>query len=126
MIFLDSDILIDYFRNFLPCLEWLDSQEDTILVSGYTCLELYAGCANKLEIQKLEKTFKKMHVVWSDEVTSFKAMNSFKEFYNSHGIGMFDCLIGHTALKLDMPIYSFNERHFKKISGLTVIIPYKK
>ena len=126
MIFLDTDILIDYFRKFSPCLEWLDKQEDTILISGYTCLELYAGCANKLEIQKLEKTFKKMHIVWADEITSFKAMTTFKEFYNSHGIGMFDSLIGHTALKLDMPIYSFNEKHYKKISGLTVIKPYKK
>jgi len=31
------------------------------------------------------------------------------------GIGMFDCLIGHSALKLGLPIYSFNEKHYKKI-----------
>jgi hypothetical protein len=126
MIFLDSDILIDFMRSFPPCLEWLEKEEETILISGFTCLELYNGCLNKSEIQKLEKIFKKMHIYWPDEETSLKAMNSFKELRISHGIGMFDCLIGHSALKLGLPIYSFNEKHYKKIPDLRVIKPYKK
>ncbi len=126
MIFLDSDVLIDYMRSFPPSLEWLDNQDQTIIISVFTCFELYTGCLNKIEIQKLEKTFKRMNIHWPDEETSVKAMDSFKEFHISHGIGVFDCLIGHSALKLAMPIYSFNEKHYKKIPGLKVIKPYKK
>lgn len=126
MIFLDTDILVDYFRKYIPCVEWLESQNSEIYISGYTCIELYAGCKNKIEILKLEKFFKNVNIIWLNEDSLNLAMNSFKEFYISHGIGIFDCFIGHSALQVNKPIYSFNEKHYKKINGLTVRKPYKK
>ncbi len=75
---------------------------------------------------KLEKFFKNVHIIGLNEDSLNLAMQCFKKFHISHGIGIFDCFIGHTALKGNKPIYSFNEKYYKKINGLIVKSPYKK
>jgi predicted nucleic acid-binding protein len=39
---------------------------------------------------------------------------------------MIDVLIGHIALELEVPLYTFNQKHYRVISRLTVIQPYTR
>ena len=39
-------------------------------------------------------------------------------------IGWPDCLIAATCLRLDLPLVTLNDKHFKPIRGLSVLRPY--
>ena len=47
MLLLDTDIIIDIFRNFIPAVNWLKNINDDIAITGYTAMELIQGCENK-------------------------------------------------------------------------------
>lgn len=51
---------------------------------------------------------------------------SFMKYRLSHNTGMLDMLIGHTAISLGTPLYTFNERHYNFITGIQTIQPYIK
>lgn len=42
----------------------------------------------------------------------------------SHGIGWADCLIAATCIRLQQPLVTLNDKHFKAIRGLRVARPY--
>lgn len=50
MILLDSDVMIDLFREYPPAKTWFDSIADseTMALSGFVVMELIQGCKNKL------------------------------------------------------------------------------
>jgi predicted nucleic acid-binding protein len=52
MIFLDSDIMIDLFREYSPAVNWFDSINDkeTMALSGFVVMELIQGCDNKVQL----------------------------------------------------------------------------
>jgi predicted nucleic acid-binding protein len=39
-------------------------------------------------------------------------------------LGWPDCLIAAAALRLDLPLVTLNDKHFKPIRGLRVVRPY--
>jgi predicted nucleic acid-binding protein len=47
-----------------------------------------------------------------------------QRFYLSHGLLIPDALIAATALDYGITLYTKNVRHFRMISGLTVVRPY--
>jgi len=64
MIFLDSDIVIDFLRRYPPAISWLESLGDEKLsLSGYVAMELMQGCNNKIELQQIRKLIANFEVV---------------------------------------------------------------
>jgi predicted nucleic acid-binding protein len=49
MILLDSDVMIDLLRQYLPATRWFDTLDDdeALLLPGYVVMELIQGCRNK-------------------------------------------------------------------------------
>jgi predicted nucleic acid-binding protein len=52
------------------------------------------------------------------------ALNDFAAFRLSHGVGLLDALIGHTAIGRNEVLATFNVKHFGPIPGLQTIQPY--
>lgn len=52
---------------------------------------------------------------------SFKAEALIKDFAHTKGLRIGDALIASTALTLDLPLYTFNKKHFNFIKGLRLI-----
>ena len=50
MIFLDSDVMIDLFREYPPATNWFDSMDnkEIMALSGFVVMELIQGCDNKV------------------------------------------------------------------------------
>jgi predicted nucleic acid-binding protein len=48
MIIIDTDIAVDVLRNFSAALAWANAlpPQEIVVISGYTALELFAGCQN--------------------------------------------------------------------------------
>jgi len=128
MILLDSDIMIDLFREYPPAKIWFDSIDDseTMALSGFVVMELIQGCKNKLQLQKLQRNLASYETVWLEPDDCEQALDVFAKYYLSHGAGLIDVLVGMTAVSLGVPLYTFNEKHYKFIHGLKTVQPYLK
>jgi predicted nucleic acid-binding protein len=127
MILLDTDILIDSLRNYQPSLDWFQlNEKEQFILPGYVYLELIKGCRTKKEIQSITKKFGLFDRVWLSQENCELALQGFAKSHLSKGTGIIDILIAHTALSLNLPLYTFNVKHYSGISKLKTIQPYSR
>lgn len=127
MLFLDTDIMIDIIRQFPPALLWLKSHErEDILLPGLVVMELIQGCRDKAEQNQLEKSINQYIITWPSKTVCDKALGTFSKFHLSLGLGILDALIGHMAVEMNLPLHTFNQKHYKGVPKLKTIQPYKK
>jgi len=127
MLLLDTDIMIDLSRQYQPALDWLASLGDEeIALPGFVVMELIQGCRNKLEQEKIEKTLVLYSVVWPSAKTCDEARSVFARYHLSHSLGLLDALIGETAVALNLPLHTFNQKHYAPISNLKIVQPYSR
>lgn len=127
MIFLDTDVVIDFLRGNSQAQAWLLALgAEEIGISGFVALELLQGCTNKHSQAKVEKLIAQFRIEWASSQAYKNALETYKQFHLSHAIGMIDILIGHIAVELDVPLYTFNQKHYRLIDGLATIQPYSR
>jgi predicted nucleic acid-binding protein len=123
----DTDVVVDLLRQYAPAVAWLNGLEDTeILLPGFVVMELIQGCRTQAEQKRLQKALAPYGVIWPAADVCDLALAVFARFYLSHSLGIIDALIGQLAVSLDLPLYSFNQKHYLAIPGLRVIQPYPK
>lgn len=128
MILLDSDVMIDILREHVPAIKWFDALDDDeeLLLPGYVVMELIQGCRNKNEQEILKNRLGRYASVWPTPGWCDRALGIFTDYHLSHNAGLIDVLIGQTAIMLNMPLHTFNHKHYAFIPGLKIIQPYKK
>lgn len=127
MILLDTDVMIDLLRRSSPAVAWLESLGDEELqLPGFVVMELLQGCRNKAEQGKLEKALQPYAITWPSPDTCNEAQAVFADTHLSHGLGLLDALIGQTAVALQVPLYTFNDKHYVAVPRLQTIQPYTK
>ncbi|MBI5650130.1 MAG: type II toxin-antitoxin system VapC family toxin [Chloroflexi bacterium] len=126
MLLLDTDVMVDLFREYPPALEWVTTRNEQIVLPGYVVMELVQGCKNKIEQERLEKTLSAYAIAWPSPQICDAALSVFARYYLSHSVGIFDALIGQLAVSLDAPLYTFNQKHYAAIPNLKIIQPYPK
>ena len=127
MILLDSDVMIDLLRQRPSAVAWLDTLADEeIILPGFVVMELLQGCSNKTEQSKVEKVLAQFEVVWPLPNSCEAALKVFSRYHLSHGIGLLDALIGQTAVALNLPLHTFNRKHYEVIPNLVMVEPYNK
>ena len=128
MILLDSDVMIDLLCQYPPAMKWFDTLDDEkeLLLPGYVVMELIQGCRNKVEQERLQHGLAIYGIVWLAPTDCDKALGVFTEYRLSHNAGLLDVLIGQTAVAMAVPLYTFNQKHYRFISGLQTIQPYEK
>ena len=127
MILLDTDVRVDILRQYPPAIAWLETLDDEgILLPGFVIMELIQGSRNKEEQEKLEKELKNYSVVWPSGAMCNEALSVFARHHLSHGIGVLDALIGQIAVARDVPLHTFNEKHYEAVPGLQTVQPYSK
>ena len=127
MILLDTDVMVDILRQYLPAIAWLETREgEGILLPGFVIMELIQGSRNKEEQEKLEQELKNYPTVWPSGTMCNEALTVFARHHLSHGIGILDALIGQIAVALDIPLHTFNKKHYEAVPGLQTVQPYTK
>jgi len=99
---------------------------EQIVLPGFVVMELLQGCRNKVEQAKTQKTLKRYDIAWPSPDTCEAALAVFAQFHLSHGIGIIDALIGQMAVALDVPLYTFNQKHYAAIPDLKIVQPYSQ
>jgi len=127
MILIDTDVMIDLLREYQSAVTWLDSlSEEEIILPGFVVMELIQGCKNKVEQEKIERELGAYSVVWPSSEMCNETLSIFARYHLSSGLGILDALIGQMAVALNLPLYTFNQKHYATIPKLKTVQPYEK
>nr|CAA6830565.1 MAG: Ribonuclease VapC [uncultured Thiotrichaceae bacterium] len=121
----DTDILIDAGKEVpdaVKCLRELQAGS-SIAISTVTELELIVGCRDKRELRSLDKFLQHFDRVQLNDGISLTATELLKEYRLSHGLLIPDGLIAATAIFMNMPLVSKNQKDYRFINELK-LLPY--
>ena len=87
-------------------------------------MELVQGMRNKNELRTLQQTLKQWNVktIYVNEEISAKALFFVEEYFLSHSMQLADALIGATATMYGMTLITANDKHYKIIKELEMVV----
>jgi predicted nucleic acid-binding protein len=92
--------------------------------SVISVFELLAGCRNLREQRTTLSDLSTVTVVQVESGDSVQALEWYRLFHLSKGIGFLDCFVAAAARRLDCPVYTRNTKHFDVIPALKTKTPY--
>jgi predicted nucleic acid-binding protein len=125
LVIVDTDVLIDAgreVREAVTCLQQIEHQS-SLAVSAVTQMELIIGCRNKAELRAVERFLLRFQLFKLDDRISDGAIDLLRRYRLSHGLLIADALIASTALSVELPFVTKNQRDYRFITGLR-LLPY--
>lgn len=121
----DTDILIDAGHGDALAITTLQDIETTsgLSISIVTQMELVVGCRNKKELRELAKFLRRFQVIYLSASISQMTLALLQQYRLSHGLLIPDGLIAATAMDMEIPLISKNQRDYRFIDGLQ-LLPY--
>ena len=126
MLLLDTDVLIDVQRGYLPALEWLGSLDEIPSVPGLVVMELIQDASNTQQVRHALKLVSPLPVVWPTRGDCDRALSDYTAYHLSHRLGLLDSLIAACAIGLSANLCTFNLKHCQVVSGLKTRQPYPR
>lgn len=123
-IVIETSVLVDYSRGHPPALQWIQGLSGDISITFVTAAELLAGCRTRREQRVIEQELRNYEILWGSADSAVTALDWFKQYRLSHGVGFLDCLIGAIAFERGATLYTLNMNHFSPLPGLTARRPY--
>ncbi len=124
MLLLDTNIFIDYFREYKPSIDFFNNIKDKMIIfSAITEAELIAGkaCNDKSKREVVIGFLNKWKKI---EVNNPIAVLAGDICRNNDNIETADAIIAATAIINKAELLTKNVKHFDKIEGLRVRSPY--
>jgi tRNA(fMet)-specific endonuclease VapC len=119
----DTDVLIDVSRNNEAAIDFLDTLDDSWSISIITGLELIVGALNNKEVSQIDQLIEAYSAISLTSEIGNRSYNLLRQFARSHGLRVLDSLIAATALENNLTLVTRNEKHFKMISALKLLLP---
>jgi predicted nucleic acid-binding protein len=127
MVVVDTDVMVDVLRGYLPAAAWLSGTEaDEIVVPGFVAVELLRGCKDKSAQASVERLLRPYDLAWPSPDVCAEAYSLYSRYHLSHSLAMLDALNGLLAVDLALPICTFNEKHYAVVPRLKTRQPYPR
>jgi hypothetical protein len=123
-LLIDTDVLIDYLRDYPEAVSYVEAQQERLLISVVTVAELYAGVREGEERARLERFLRAFDIVSLDMGLAVQGGLYRRDYSKSHNVGLADALIAATATRRHIPLVTLNQKHFPML--VDVIVPYHK
>lgn len=120
----DTDILIDYLRNYPEAVDLVEAHISEGYLSVMNVAELYQGVREGSERTKLAATVSAFTILPITTDIAEQGGVFSRDYRQSHGCGLADCLIAATVDRYGLVLSTLNEKHYPMISAVNV--PYKK
>ena len=124
VVFLDSSVLIDYFRKQKKSNSFfyqLTKRYNSFSVSSITEFEVYIG-SNELQDPFWDKFFSQVTVLpYNSKVNKTSIIINRELKKKRKQIDTPDLMIGATARTYNLPLATLNIKHFKNIDNLEII-----
>ena len=120
----DTNILIELYRNLPAAKVWIAGQND-LAITSVTWLEFMEGARGKAGQLRCLQIIAPFDIVYLTDVDQQWAMTQLLHFRLSHGISFKDCLIASAAYRLQVPLYTQNVKDFLVILPANLVVkPY--
>lgn len=126
MQLLDTDVLIDVQRGFLPALAWFGGLTELPSVPGFVVMELLQDAQSSWQVQAALKLVAPLPIVWPTEVDCARALSDFTKLHLSQGLGLLDSMIAACAMGRSAELCTFNIKHYRMVPGLRTTQPYSR
>jgi tRNA(fMet)-specific endonuclease VapC len=125
-VLIDSSILIDHLRGRTEAQQFLSSvlASGQLVTSEVVAAELITGARNLSDQRQIDLFLSRFQIHSVESVDSTLSLRLLRDHRLSSNIGWLDCLIAACALRLQIPVATLNERHFRVVPGLAVVRPY--
>ncbi len=125
-LLIDSSIIIDASNQHRRALSFIRDAltSQTCAIHAVTFAEVIVGTRDSRELFRLRR-FLRPFILESPIPEDWPvALDHLARLHLSHDVDLPDCLIAATAIRLDIPVSTVNDRHFRLFKGLKVIRPY--
>ena len=123
-LLIDTDVLIDYLRGRTEAVKYVESLQETLMISAITIAELYAGVREGKERTILDNFLTAFEVIELNKDIALQGGLFRRGYGKSHNTGLADALIAASAEYKKAMLVTLNKKHFPMVSKLTV--PYQK
>jgi predicted nucleic acid-binding protein len=123
-LLIDTDVLIDYLRDYPDAVSYVEAQQERLLISVVTVAELYAGVREGEERSRLERFLRAFEIIPLDQRVAIQGGLYRRDYSKSHNVGLADALIAATATQRQVPLVTLNRKHFPMLQD--VFVPYHK
>jgi predicted nucleic acid-binding protein len=122
---LDTSVLVDLWRKHPPALSWAEAQRELVIgVHVLVGMELVEGVRNSRELAHLDRLLADYDVVFLTPSDCVWASEQHRRLRLGHGVGVLDALIASSAVRLNVPLYTLNLKHFQSLPDVKAIRPY--
>ena len=120
---IDTDVLIDVGREIPEAVECLAHivEHSVPAVSIISQMELFVGCRDKTEERRTERFLAGFQVLKLTEQVSDVAIHLLRQYRLRYGLAIPDALIAATAITVNQPFVSKNQRDYRFIKGLQLL-----
>lgn len=120
---IDTDVIIWYLKGNEKAKTAIEKLS-TFSISVITYMELVQGMRNQRELRELRRALKdwKANILYIDEEISSKAMFLVERHFLSDSMRLADALIASTALTNGLPILTANDKHYKVVKQLKLVV----
>lgn len=77
-------------------------------------------------MRRLQKQIVPFSIVWPTERNLNRALTHFPRVWLSHRVDILDVLIAECAIGPNVPLCTFNMRHYSAVPGLVTEQPYQR
>jgi hypothetical protein len=121
----DTSVLVDLSRGKPQARQWAAQQGERVLgLHMLVSMELAEGVRDKEELARLDRMLERYALVILTPSDCLWAVEQHRKFWLSHNAGLLDTLIAATAVRLDVPLYTLNLKHFQPLPNVKAIHPY--
>ncbi len=120
LLLIDTDVMIDYFRERPQAIHFLESLTNPVLFSALTFAELYAGVREGKERNALDEFFLESEVIPLDKIIAKQGGLYRLTFWKSHGTSIIDALIAATVQLNHAQLVTLNRKHFPMLDDVLV------
>lgn len=126
MYLLDTDVLIDIPRGHAPAVAWFATLTELPAVPGFVLMELMQDAQHTKHVREALKLVAPLPVVWPTDIDCHRALADFAAYHLSHGLGLLDSLIAACAVGRAATLCTFNVKHYRVATGLSMERPYTR
>ena len=122
MVIFDTNILIEVHRGNLVVKEEIQHLQSTVFyISAITTAEFLVGAKNKEDLKRIERQLSEYTSIPVNAGVTDIFVDLFRSYSLSHRRDIPDAFIAATALYYQLPLYTYNKKHFRFIPGIELI-----
>lgn len=122
---LDTTIVIDLLGGKSKAVSWYAGlKRQRVAITPIVWLETMQGARNNSERAQIIRFLKRFYLEHPTRDDNWWAMRQFARYRLSHGVAWADILIASVAVRLSVPIYTLNIKHFAPLPGVAAQRPY--